>query len=398
MNPPSGQQDVTPLKGSPISMRWFWEKKPKDEPRPDMPYLPADRPRPLTAHSYEPQSSSCPLLSRVPWEIRSEILLLAFGNDAAIHIELDYDHAMIPLKLPTESHAARNGFELDGRHHLRTEKLTPKEWRWWSCVCHHRRSTPFDGTEYSVEWEPWADRCKFGVGNLCGRRPGSVPLKCHVGAMGWLLSCRQAYKEGICILFSTNTLESMAKVEMLWKIHPFREQRPEHPPQSDRNAFLTLTRRLHAIFPNVQMLYISLQGDMYPPGRVYSRFGRSDFDDSVHRQVQQDILFPIDAMIRNFRSLRTCVIALPSSCYGVQKHRALRRGSAVAEERFSQPERIWRELTDPSALDGHWKTPSTLEGYWVQIGHRDLKRRSGLYPSPTQGNMDFLYKSCGSPW
>lgn len=38
---------------------------------------------------------------------------------------------------------------------------------------------------------------------ICCKMPG-VPAICHAGAMGWLLSCRQAYVETLDLLYSNS--------------------------------------------------------------------------------------------------------------------------------------------------------------------------------------------------
>jgi hypothetical protein len=53
--------------------------------------------------------------------------------------------------------------------------------------------------------------CLEGL-SQCERWQGSWPEKCHVGAMGWLLTSRQAYMEGVEVLYRTNTFNIASPV------------------------------------------------------------------------------------------------------------------------------------------------------------------------------------------
>ncbi|UPK91669.1 hypothetical protein LCI18_002604 [Fusarium solani-melongenae] len=378
---------------------WLREKNPWKPPEPGMPYLPAERPRPLTASSESQGSKESPFFTKLPKEIRLEILCQAIGG-TDIHIELDYDYPATLRKLPTKNHASRISFQYGetwcNRTHTCWEKhvIVPnrwksKKWRWWSCVCHRLGWTPFDGTARMAEDDLSFDRCKYGVNEWCKSTPGEVPSKCHVGAMGWLLCCRQAYREGIQVLYSTNAfllsntelilslpkllvpsrLESITRVEMLGRIHPFRE--------------------------HLEMLYISLLGDMYAAegDTCHDNYAT----EHVYRKVEQVVMKPMEDMIKKFPHLSTCIIALPSSCYGAEKRHALDNGGRVLERRSHKAERIWREL----------RGAPTLDGYWIQIGHRDmggpywLENLIGFYEPPEREPepMDILYTMAGcSPW
>ena len=171
--------------------------------QPLMPYLPEQRPRPLTPTSFHYEFSRRNWFFDVlPFEIRRKILCEAFGNET-VHMELDYDHPMIPLELPTEKHGARNSILCRDtsrrsqrlftgpKNRLRTNDRQAKKWQWWSCVC-HQRTTVFSGVTMFTEEEPWMDGCKLGINEWCRTCPGNAPAKCQIGIMGWLLSCRQA--------------------------------------------------------------------------------------------------------------------------------------------------------------------------------------------------------------
>ncbi|CAG9945079.1 unnamed protein product [Clonostachys rosea f. rosea IK726] len=154
---------------------------------------------------------------RLPPELRIKILVCAFGQ-RTLHMSLEYQH---PLYVPHErrqGYATHAGIEkLAGfeESHLRTE--IPKKWIWFGCVCHRFRPVA-DGniplsfgrvglgaedidSEYilSARYEElWRgdldlgnDLCLEGFG-YCDKWEGSWPEKCHIGIMGWLLTCKQA--------------------------------------------------------------------------------------------------------------------------------------------------------------------------------------------------------------
>ncbi|KFY93212.1 hypothetical protein V500_03825 [Pseudogymnoascus sp. VKM F-4518 (FW-2643)] len=164
------------------------------------------------------------LLHRIPFEIRRQILILAFGEQT-VHMDLKFRY---PLKLADK--------KLDYRClHARIEYYsigTPtyqslvatagerQEWRWFSCVCHR---FPPNATQLPLgrrRLSPWAsltdphtDRCLDGSGT-CEEWPGEWPVKCQIGVMGWLLSCKQAYLEGVDILYKTNTIHIASPILM----------------------------------------------------------------------------------------------------------------------------------------------------------------------------------------
>lgn len=140
------------------------------------------------------------LLDRIPFEVRRQILILAFGEQT-IHMDLQFQY---PLNLVDKK--LYEGWNLHARIHclsLRDGHLDKsvgkrKSWRWFSCVCHR---FPPNVTQLSLgrrrnyPWshfrEPDTDRCLEG-GGTCNEWPGEWPEKCQIGIMGWLLSCKRA--------------------------------------------------------------------------------------------------------------------------------------------------------------------------------------------------------------
>ncbi|KFY44973.1 hypothetical protein V494_01226 [Pseudogymnoascus sp. VKM F-4513 (FW-928)] len=180
---------------------------------------------------------------RVPFEIRRQILMLAFG-DQTVHMDLQYRY---PFNLADDqSSYMRLHARIQSSLGSRGPELIEGErrgWRWFSCKCH--RFPPDTarlslGRRRNYPWshfrDPHIDNCLQGMGR-CDEWPGEWPVKCQIGIMGWLLSCKQAYLEGIDVLYKTNTihiaspilmrsihdiipwqrLEDMVSLELVWK-------------------------------------------------------------------------------------------------------------------------------------------------------------------------------------
>ena len=147
-----------------------------------LPVLPELRPRDLTpASSHESllpnYNTQNAFFKKLPLELRQYVYKAAFGG-RTVHIELRFDH---PARAdPTHAHDyVHAGLDPDNR---RDRSISPA-WIWWSCVCHRNPAL-----------EACADRCRSGStpNTACFLYPWVMPGKCFIGAMGWLLTCRQA--------------------------------------------------------------------------------------------------------------------------------------------------------------------------------------------------------------
>jgi hypothetical protein len=135
---------------------------PKPQPKDQLPFLPSLR-RSITLKSFD--APTC-LFFQLPYDVRSMILLEAFG-DRTLHVDL-----------------------------VRQEE----SWQWRGAVC-HRNMSRLPSSQYA--WlGPWADPCM----QWAYERKGKFPEVYNVGIMGFLLSCRQAYSEGIDVLYSSNCI------------------------------------------------------------------------------------------------------------------------------------------------------------------------------------------------
>lgn len=171
---------------------------PVDQPLPLLPSL-----RPVIDTSKP--SSSAPFFTKLPPEIRHAILVLAFGG-RKVHMDF---RLLSPLRDNVTVHRAYVETSHDfGKAPLfcadkvqRRNRSKPREWHRWSCVCHY--SYPPDHEmgrrqQQASSMGGWyrrggQDVCAYGQGSLCWDWTNSTdPDRCSIGAMGWILSCRQA--------------------------------------------------------------------------------------------------------------------------------------------------------------------------------------------------------------
>ncbi|KAM0258608.1 hypothetical protein ACHAQJ_003779 [Trichoderma viride] len=371
-------------------------------PIPPHPKLPSQRRAQLTptpSHenlipSTNVATAGSSFFTKLPLEIRRKILIEAFGGQT-VHMDLIYDHPLLPPEdQPDDSHEEPqkrrsrahgnlnvnlNSVRCDIQN-LRLDDSRPKEWTWRSSVCHRNPPAswrPGQGVQ------PAEDYCRFGQTQwqrTCLVWPGEFPTKCLVGAMGWLRSCRQAYVEGIDILYSTNTfhtaskemilnlnsillpqrLSSITSVELLWDFAPFPSIHPEviKPPLSDMASYQSFLDVIPTTFPAIRKLHISLQGRIFPTKTVN---GSTTWDNNIDRV--DEILHPIDNFVLELAPhVEVFSLGIPSSLYMHQRDRALKNKHLVEQAHLGQHERHWRPL----------KGSAGRAGYWVWLGQKDF--------------------------
>ncbi|OTA87989.1 hypothetical protein M434DRAFT_80712 [Hypoxylon sp. CO27-5] len=349
-------------------------KQPKERQvysSPQVPWLPNERPRPLTAIASSPAATAdSAFFQRLPAEIRHCILVEAFG-ERTLHVDLRREH---PLKKDggivntrPKRHANAQLF-----HPSLRDETQPKEWTWWSCVCH--RLPPYS----------------------CELYPGILPDKCFIGVRGWLLACRQAYIEGIHVLYSTNRFHiaiigvayslpellppqhvaTIREVELSCNFdaasHPAsHEPFPWYTHGASYDKFwqgggLALLGRLPQVFPNLGYMYLSLEDILCTRDPPWPIGGREMYD------ATEEFLQSIDAVIRRMSRLQECRIALPSTLYSTLK--LVDKGRDIDWHRGNhfEPETLWRGLliTDESTdlAAGH----RPISGYWIVHGREDV--------------------------
>ncbi|KAF6823161.1 hypothetical protein CMUS01_10808 [Colletotrichum musicola] len=357
------------------------ENRPSSQPNnddvaspPPMPTLPAQRPRRLSIYS-EPADyaaiSESPLF-RLPFDIREQILLEAFGRQT-VHLDLRLAH-------PPAERRWRRGFRMPKNFDCHTQfdthanahrnrnrdKTLPQRWEWWSSVCHRLvRDVDVKASTHGLSiWPPQdcpaIDGCHDGWA-CCAAWPGEEPGKCFLGVMGWLLTCREAYIEGVDVLYSKNRfhvnssrlsrhlpqvllpsrLAAITQVELIWEdlqIHPWlwgRREGEERPLEEINymENYRSLASSLPETFPNLRHLYIYL----HVPVTSYDDIdymGMAPHEACFSRMTL--LLRPIDDMVRRMGSLRECRIALPGSLWDLVEHYVKELGycDASIEEPF----------------------------------------------------------------
>ncbi|KAK1832540.1 hypothetical protein QBC39DRAFT_381371 [Podospora conica] len=155
----------------------------------------------------------------LPLEIRLQILTAAFGN-RTIHVELNMrsppHRHWIFSPFPKLVHS-RPAHEHGGAAPPLVDYSSDDDRRrrcWvWSSVCHDVEPVGDKWDEPGSDRRPAAlrsgmeDRCLHGEATKCQswKRKGARGCEDTIGAMGWLLSCREAYHSGKQVLYSTNT-------------------------------------------------------------------------------------------------------------------------------------------------------------------------------------------------
>ncbi|KYK53974.1 hypothetical protein DCS_05923 [Drechmeria coniospora] len=169
------------------------------------------------AHPASLDSKPNYLFARIPAEIRQQIVHMAFGEQI-LHMDLSFRYSSPTLdgssaEMGVKTHAGLLG-PLGCKSDLKTlvGNREKKCWIWYGCVCHRfsPNATPLSLGRRSnrpvrPRCDPDADKCLFGWAK-CDEWPGEWPVKCRIGIMGWLLTCKLAYVEGIHVLYRTNTI------------------------------------------------------------------------------------------------------------------------------------------------------------------------------------------------
>lgn len=181
--------------------KWLEEKREARQIKRGLthPVLPSPRPGTLTPSPYQTTLSTSPngpFFTSLPSELRRQILVSALGA-RSLHVDFCFDHPVGHIRPDRYQHYSHAGTASDGVGALLRDRNRPKAWHWESSACHRNGpepdpyGRPMSGDE-GGPWGPWNDGCRKGHGSCCCEYPGELPYKCHVGAMGWLLACRQA--------------------------------------------------------------------------------------------------------------------------------------------------------------------------------------------------------------
>ncbi|KAK3313317.1 hypothetical protein B0H66DRAFT_522255 [Apodospora peruviana] len=395
------------------------------------PYLPATRPRPLTPPLQQPSSESSQedgkatllqnygLFSRAPPEIRRQILTEAFGG-RTLHMDLTYPSYRSesgPTTKTTHRHCDIGSelvFDTSGRGP-----------QWFSCVCHRRAGYSQAETlkryaemEISQTIEPCDDGCLLGSESMCSCSEGdgaaaAAAAACFVGVMGWLLTCRQAYAEGIQVLYGTNTfhissldlqlnlprlvpshhLAGIRSLELLWKLDTFKafhgsshlptgkedHVRPLWADPSRRDSALhVLCGLISQTFPHLGRLYISFQCHLHP-----GSFLRPGADVDIISEVETIFLGPVEDMLRTYYyQVRQDAplelnVAIQSGAWRVllAKYHQLLGGAKLRVESADELARgrFWKPLGQTVGRDDDDDDDGGEFGYWICGGWDDMR-------------------------
>ncbi|KAM0335077.1 hypothetical protein ACHAQA_000111 [Verticillium albo-atrum] len=308
------------------------------------PLTPLDR-RPLTP--LPDSASTSPFFAVLPPDVRAEILALAFGR-LRLHIDLALRAAFLPAP---HRHCGRRP-NRDGRG--------PKAWRWTGGVCH--RLQP----EGSYAWSPQSqlafpsywDSCVDGDAECFGR-------PCFLGIMGWLLSCRQAYAEGVDILWRTNELlltgdalvqnlprvllpqrlAAVTRLELTWQLELADSCPPSstHTPRLDEDNVAALFTALTSL-PALRRVFLTLGS-----GGGKWTYCPSELEDLDCDAV---LLAPFDRFLEARPRLHTLTVSLPRSIFTTLSSRCwlemerktpfVRPRLLVDDQSLVFPDRVWR--------------------------------------------------------
>ncbi|KAH7322893.1 hypothetical protein B0I35DRAFT_407314 [Stachybotrys elegans] len=367
------------------------------EPLPP-PFLPDPRPRSLTP----PPSRGMPaqkslLLAGLPAEIRRQILMQAFGG-RVLHMNLIEEHPVVG-GLASKSNAQRQKRGSRAASGLRVDFESPKRWVWSGCLCqrNHPPAASIKPEEWTGHWVgPWADKCLETRVTHSVEPRSQWPQKYQIGIMGWLLSCRQAYLEGIDILYNTNmfqiqgrflisTIDQLLLPQRLASISYLElnlttgyDTSFEY--RKDRMATDTFTalEKILTCMPALKRLFISIKL-------------KTSLEGIWMRETYMKILGSVDMFCRgqldsNMKLEVPLTLALPNAAIlPIKVDEAIRLDS---ERDYTQPFLLWRDLGDeqgsiqlrystyPKApLRGLGPGESSRDakpsrGYWIMDGQR----------------------------
>ncbi|CAH0025420.1 unnamed protein product [Clonostachys rhizophaga] len=352
---------------------------------------------------------------RFPAEIRRCILEHAFGQ-RTLHMDLAFVRPHLVLD---ELQSSREtGHAKINRRRSTDLDFRQVDWRWLGCVCH--RSKPEEqplslgrlrSDPGSCAREGYREGCMVGEGE-CAHWPGEWPAKCQVGALGWLLSCRQAYMEGMEVLYKTNTIQissevllrglhevltptvlsSITSLELVWNprllhiVKVFEGLEPEKQP----------TRQMPPIFPSLTHLHICLTSLEY----VTIGVGQGDgMQIRTMEDLAENMPLSIDTLVLRAAPATTNVTVTYAEDYlwfeTVRSNHIRSRGIDAIRDRESQFEgpEFWREIPAPNSSAQEDTSPNSLElgegikagrGYWIHYttyGHGKYTTDEGWTPS-----------------
>lgn len=165
-------------------------------------------------------------------------------------------------------------------------------------------------------------------------------------------------------------LSKIKSIELIWTlsspdlpVNPAASLSQVMPPLAELHDFL---RSVPTLFPNLNSLYLSVQGCGTPSERQMYHMTYSE-EEEIITMTEDAIMKPFDGMVRKLPlSVKTCSLALPSTLYAPRRAKAMREGIAVQMAcEGGKLERHWRPVTGD--ISHH------LDGYWVRHGFKDMR-------------------------
>lgn len=329
------------------------------------------------------------LLLQLPAEIRNLILVAAFGH-RTIHADLDI------VSLPDRRAHTPPATELagDAPPQLDLIDLASPAIQWQPCshLC-HRECFPRHSMSPAPVFVVDRDKCSSVCGSDDCAHPDASRASCHVGALGWLLTCRQAYMEGIEVLYRSNmfrlnesfALENMHRLmppacasqitqlslSMTMGMARDGVERLAYPrPQDTIEDLPYLLEMLPTSFPSLARLHLVIAGEIWPERQLIAYCAPSE---ALHADVEGVLALLGDVVLRRMRALRYCEVAFDSSVYfpWVQTEQGIGIDFKDYADFTHCPYSVWRPLSDTREGEGEYYRPQPdrrrLSGVWVSL-------------------------------
>ncbi|CAG9987997.1 unnamed protein product [Clonostachys byssicola] len=353
-------------------------------------------------------------------EIRHLILREAFG-DQTVHLDLDFRHPFKTLssnkeelelkriQYPNFMHANISANILGPPY----DRSLPKSWMWFSCVCH--RCHPSDQLSYGRKanastpdaCEPRCDNC-LRAGGLCREYPGEWPSKCFIGISGWLLTCRQAYREGIDVLYGMNTihiqspslicgiedflspniLSMMTSLELVWSLEDIGPDEAFIRRSLSNASTSGAPQQSDVIFPSLRHLRIGFKPLLWSDKAFGGRIGWGATDDErkeAEERIHDYFLPRLDQLLERIAPpAAEVVVSWDSWLWYSRTDLKLLEVQGREKTQMHQPEigglACWRVIP---MLSGTKSTPaeesvpgrSKRNGYWIHVADAQLSNR-----------------------
>ncbi|KAH7130913.1 hypothetical protein EDB81DRAFT_129464 [Dactylonectria macrodidyma] len=408
-SPPSSAASVAESVEAPVEPSPGEQDEKREALIRQLPRLPDPRPRALTPPGFRdadadtdsdskegPQAlfQESSAYFRLPPNIRRDIIRLAFGS-LRLHLDLSYTHPDAPYELIPARHCGidneRSREHRDGeKHNLDTNQ--PKAWRWWSSICHRLAPDAVGPMTRRGLVGPWGDFCRLGLAEHCLEwRDADAPSACHIGIMGWLLSCRQNYAESINLLYSTNTLTTrneimimnlpqlllpkqlavISSLEISWPLKTRRVRNERTVTELDEDHLKIVLQLLSSEFPALRRLYLSLEE---PPETWFATHLERKYVRIVEKQL--------DRFIKRMPTLKERAFAIPEwffdFVYGEVASESLGNGWSHLTDSYRQ---VWRNIDGETSIiripfvNSYPHPPyhlthaaSQVPGYWILEG------------------------------